>query len=235
MANLVIAAEAVAGTVGVQTVTIELTDLDGVPVVGYKSDDSSIVVPYQGVTDSSGDLTVSLEPNANLTPENTYYTVKIRNWSWLIEKGANSENLLDAVVSSPSALGEAEARPVEVVKIMVGDMTTDLTTGDGKAGFIVPTKLNGWNLIRAHAGLLTAQSTSGVPTVQIRNATQTADMLTTKVTIDANEWTSHTAAAAPVVDAANDDVATGDRILVDVDVAGTGAQGLVVILEFQGT
>jgi hypothetical protein len=114
-------------------------------------------------------------------------------------------------------------------------MSTAITTGDGKAGFMVPAKLNGWNLVRAHAGLLGAQSSSGTPTIQIRNATQTADMLTTKVTIDANEWTSHTAAAAPVVDAANDDVATGDRILVDVDVAGTGAQGLVVILEFQGT
>ena len=124
---------------------------------------------------------------------------------------------------------------VEVVGIMASDMTTAITTGDGKAGFMVPTKLNGWNLIRANAGLLGAQSTSGLPTVQIRRVRSgsAADMLSTKITIDANESTSHTAATAPVVDTANDDVATGDLIYVDVDVAGTGAKGLLVALEFQ--
>ena len=53
-------------------------------------------------------------------------------------------------------------------------------------------------------------------------------MLTTKITIDASEFTSYTAAAAPVIDTGNDDVATGDLIAVDVDVAGTGAKGLGV-------
>jgi hypothetical protein len=122
---------------------------------------------------------------------------------------------------------------VEVIELMASDMSVTLTTGDGKAGFMVPTKLNGWNLIRAHAGLIVAQSSSGTPTIQIRNATQAADMLSTLITIDANESSSHTAATQPVVDLANDDVATGDMIMVDVDVAGTGAKGLVVVLEFQ--
>lgn len=122
---------------------------------------------------------------------------------------------------------------VQVVGIMASDMSTAITTGDGKAGFMVPASLNGFNLIRAHAALLAAQSSSGTPTIQIRNATQTADMLSTRITIDANESTSHTAATPPVVDTGNDDVATGDLIMVDVDVAGTGAKGLLVSLEFQ--
>ena len=124
---------------------------------------------------------------------------------------------------------------VEVVGIMASDMTTAITTGDGKAGFMVPTKLNGWNLIRANAGLLGAQSTSGTPTIQIRRVRSgsAADMLSTRITIDANESTSHTAATPPVIDTANDDVATGDLIYVDVDVAGTGAKGLIVNLSFQ--
>ena len=67
--------------------------------------------------------------------------------------------------------------------------------------------------------------------IQIRNVTQTADMLSTRITIDASEFTSYTAAAA-VIDTGNDDVATGDLIAVDVDVAGTGAKGLGVILRF---
>ena len=124
---------------------------------------------------------------------------------------------------------------VEVVGIMASDMTTAITTGDGKAGFMVPTKLNGWNLIRCNAGLLGAQSTSGTPTVQIRRVRSgsAADMLSARITIDANESTSHTAATPPVIDTANDDVATGDLIYVDVDVAGTGAKGLIVDLSFQ--
>ncbi len=122
---------------------------------------------------------------------------------------------------------------VEVVEIMFTDMTNALTTGDGKAGYVVPAKLNGWNLIRANAALLVAQSSSGTPTIQVRNATDSVDMLSTRITIDANEWDSYAAATPAVVDAAHDDVATGDRILIDVDVAGTGAKGCIVILEFR--
>ena len=124
---------------------------------------------------------------------------------------------------------------VKLVEIMASDMTTAITTGDGKAGFMVPASMNGMNLVRAHAALLGAQSSSGTPTVQLRRVRSgsAADMLSTKITIDANESTSHTAATAPVIDTANDDAATADLIYVDVDVAGTGAKGLLVTLEFQ--
>ena len=63
--------------------------------------------------------------------------------------------------------------------------------------------------------------------------TDTVDMLSTRITVDANEKTSYTAAAAPVINASNDDVATGDILRVDVDVAGTGAKGLMILLTFQ--
>lgn len=122
---------------------------------------------------------------------------------------------------------------VEVVQILVTDPAgSAITTGDGKAYFMIPSKLTGWNLIRAHAAVTTVSS-SGTPTIQVHNVTQAADMLSTRITIDANENTSHTAATAPVIDTGNDDVATGDLIRVDVDVAGTGAKGLIVTLSFQ--
>ena len=57
-------------------------------------------------------------------------------------------------------------------------------------------------------------------------------MLTTKLTIDASETTSYTAATAAVIDTAHDDVATGDLIAVDVDVAGTRRKGLGVVFTF---
>jgi hypothetical protein len=58
-------------------------------------------------------------------------------------------------------------------------------------------------------------------------------MLSTKLTIDASEFDSSNATNAAVIDASNDDVQTGDQINVDIDVAGTGAKGLVVTLTFE--
>ncbi len=126
--------------------------------------------------------------------------------------------------------GGADPIPV-VLEIKVVDDETTVTTGDGQFIFAISSDLDGTNLVSAEA-YVTTVSSSGTPTVQIRNVTDTADMLSTKVTIDASEFTSYTAAAPHVVDTTHDDVATGDRIAVDVDVAGTGAKGLGVILVF---
>lgn len=111
------------------------------------------------------------------------------------------------------------------------DDLTVLTAGDGKLIFCIASEMNGLNLVEANAFVTTA-STSGTPTIQIRNVTQSADMLTTPITIDANEFTSYTAATPPIIDPAHDSVATGDLIAIDVDVTGTGAQGLGVLLRF---
>jgi hypothetical protein len=60
------------------------------------------------------------------------------------------------------------------------------------------------------------------------------DMLSTNLTIDSNENKSSTAAAAAVIDTANDDVSTGQVIRVDVDaIHTTPAKGLLITLVFQ--
>ena len=119
-----------------------------------------------------------------------------------------------------------------IIMIPVIDNATALTTGDGKWIFPIPQELNGMFLIAAHAYVDTVSS-SGTPTIQIRNVTDSVDMLSTRITIDASEFTSYTAATAPVIDTNNNQVATADRIAIDVDVAGTGTKGLQVILTFQ--
>ena len=134
------------------------------------------------------------------------------------------------VTLSAAVIGSDLGKRVIQVKV-IDDLTT-LTTGDGKVIFLVPQELNGYNLVGANA-FVTTVSSSGTPTVQIRNVTDAVDMLSTRITIDASEYTSYTAAAAAVVDATYDDVATGDRLAVDVDVAGTGAKGLGIVLTFQ--
>lgn len=107
----------------------------------------------------------------------------------------------------------------------------NLATGDGQMIFVVPSSLNGLTIKSAHASL-SSVSSSGAVTVQIRNVTDSVDVLSTAITIDQSEFTSYTAATPPVINGANDDVATGDRIAIDVDGAGTSAAGLSVHLTF---
>jgi len=120
-----------------------------------------------------------------------------------------------------------------VVSILVSDPNGDaITTGDGKAYWRVPATLDGFNLVDVEMAVTTA-STSGTPTVQIHNVTDTADMLSTSLTIDANETDSSTAATAAVINTSTDDVTTADMLRIDIDTAGTGTKGLMVELTFQ--
>lgn len=122
MADLDIDVTAVGGNPGPTDVTIELTDRDKVPITGTRTDDKQIVLGYSGTTASDGTLTVSLEPNANISPPNSYYTVRIRNWSFLITKGASTEDLVDTFVASPSSLGLA-ARLGQLADVDVAGVT----------------------------------------------------------------------------------------------------------------
>lgn len=109
-----------------------------------------------------------------------------------------------------------------------------MSTGNQKAIFHIPALLDGWNLALVHMETWTAGVSGGVATVQIRNATQAADMLSTPLTIDVNETGSDTAATPPVVDGANDDVAENDVIQFDVDtVHTTPATGCLVTMVFK--
>jgi len=125
---------------------------------------------------------------------------------------------------------------VRYVQIVPFNATTDCATGDGAGdvGYLhIPEEFNGMDLVEVHAECITA-GTTGTMDVQIYNVTQAADMLTTKITIDSAETGSDTAAAAAVIDAANDDVAENDMLRVDVDaVHTTAANGLWVTLGFR--
>lgn len=122
-----------------------------------------------------------------------------------------------------------------IVEINLLDNATDTEVGDGAGAitFTVPSEINGWDLVNAQ-GAVEVAGTTGTTDIQIYNVTQTVDMLTTKITIDSGELTSYTATTPPVIDTANDDVATGDAIRIDVDaISTTAAKGLKIILTFQ--
>ena len=121
---------------------------------------------------------------------------------------------------------------IRYVCIEVVDKDTLLTTGDGKKAFHIPPEISGMNLVYVHAFCLTA-SAVGIPTFQVQNLTDTHDMLSTKLTIDATETGSNTAANAAVIDTGEDDVVTNDIIQIDCDVAGSTTKGVYLTLGFR--
>lgn len=124
-----------------------------------------------------------------------------------------------------------------VVSILVFDDSQDVAIGDGAGDVFwrVPAVLNGYNLVAVAAHVQTA-GTTNTTDVQIARTRSgsTVDMLTTKITIDSTEVDSATAATPAAINASNDDVATADRIRIDVDaVSTTPPKGLLVELTFQ--
>jgi hypothetical protein len=110
----------------------------------------------------------------------------------------------------------------EIIIIAVGDETTAITTGTAKVTFRMPFAMT----LTSVRGSLTTVSSSGIPTVNIKETGTT--IFSTKLTIDASEKTSTTAATPAVLS----DTALADdaEITIDIDVAGTGAAGLKVAL-----
>jgi len=104
----------------------------------------------------------------------------------------------------------------------ISDETTQITSGaTAKLTYYMP---HAMILTSVRACLTTSGST--LTTVDINEAG--ASILSTKLTIDANEFSSQTAAAAPVI--SDNSLADDAKITFDIDGAGTGAAGLKVTL-----
>ena len=136
---------------------------------------------------------------------------------------------------TPDALAGSVVFGTRYVQCVVFDFATDIAEGNGKFYFHIPAGLNGMDLVEVHSEVITAGNGSTVD-VQIHNATDSSDMLSTSLTIDSTETGSDTAATAAVIDTGEDDVATNDLIRIDVDGNGgdtTIAKGLIVTLGFR--
>lgn len=101
--------------------------------------------------------------------------------------------------------------------IPVGDETTVISTGTAKVTVRAPFAMT----LTAVRASLNVASSSGLPTFDINEGGTT--ILSTKLTIDASELTSTTAATAAVISDAS--IADDAEITVDIDTAGTGAKG----------
>lgn len=110
--------------------------------------------------------------------------------------------------------------------ISVSADNTDLQTGTGLVTFRAPFAMTLYQIPRAS---LSTNGTSQT-TVDI-NVGGTTIMTTNKLTIDANEGTSTSAATAAVLTTAT--ITDDQQITIDVDAAGTGARGLKVTLYYR--
>jgi hypothetical protein len=115
--------------------------------------------------------------------------------------------------------------PEECFTIAVSDETTNITTGTAKVTFRAPFA---FTIPRIPRASLSTASSSGLPEVNIKVAGTT--IFSTKLTIDATEKTSTTAATAAVLTTTPTTVSDDAEITIDIDTAGTGAKGLKVYL-----
>lgn len=106
------------------------------------------------------------------------------------------------------------------------DQTATISTGTAKITFRLPACV----IYDVRASLQTASS-SGTPTFDINDDGST--ILSTKLTIDANEKTSTTAAAAYAFQSggATQTIDDDSEMTIDIDTAGTGAKGWAVYLK----
>jgi hypothetical protein len=127
--------------------------------------------------------------------------------------------------SGTLALTTLLGAPVEYV-IACSDETTNLTTGTAKVTFRAPVAF----LLTAVAASVNTAPTGSTLIVDINNGANST--LSTKLSIDASEKTSATAASAAVIDTAHDDIAADAEITIDIDQIGStvAGKGLKVIL-----
>lgn len=186
------------------------------------------------LTGSTSANSVAIATTWNTTASPTAIELSVTNTA-----SGSSAKLMDLKVDGTSMFrvnkdGSASIPATVTVFISPDPDTTAMTTGDGKGAYYrVPSKFNGWNLTGVAAACNTASS-SGTPTFQLRRkrSGSDVDMLSTKVTIDESETDSKDATAAAVINGSNDDLATGDRIYFDCDVAGTGCEGVSIEMTF---
>lgn len=125
--------------------------------------------------------------------------------------------------ASGEATGLKWAADPVCIAVAVSDETTAITTGTAKVTFRMPWAMT----VTAVRASLSTASTSGNPTFDI-NEGGTSILGANKLSIDANEKTSTTAATATSI--SDSALADDAEITIDIDTAGTGAKGAKVYL-----
>jgi hypothetical protein len=168
------------------------------------------------------ELVTSVTPGTPLNADNLNH----------LEDGVETaqETAEDALADAASAAALATAAKAVSLQIQICDSDVELTTSIIGYAYI-PSKMNGFSLVRAQAFALIA-GTTGATTIQIRNLTKypSNDALSGAISIASGSTTG----APGTVNTSYDDISTDDQIKIYVTAqALTPARGLIVILEYE--
>ena len=189
--------------------------------IGSASDTDAMAISSGGV------VTFSQVP---LFPNNTIETADIQGdaitGAKIADDAIDSEHYTDGSIDTAHIADNqvtlakiAAAAKTECIAIACSDETTALTAGTAKTTFHMP---YAFYLTGVKAGVTTAPVGS-VLTVDLNEAGST--VLTTKLTIDAGEKTSGTAATAAVIGGAGPALANNALMTVDIDGVGSSTAG----------
>ncbi len=192
------------------TLTVDSIIIDGTNI-GHTSDTDAMAISSGGV------VTFSQVP---LFPADTIETADIQadavTGAKIADDAIDSEHYTDGSIDLAHI---STAAKTECIAIACSDETTALTTGTAKVTFHMP---YAFYLTGIKAGVTTAPVGS-VLTVDLNEAGSTC--LTTKLTIDAGEKTSATAATAAVIGGAGPALAADALMTIDVDGVGSSTAG----------
>jgi hypothetical protein len=127
-----------------------------------------------------------------------------------------------------AAIAAALALQGEVIVVAASDETTALTTGAAKVTFRMPFAMT---LTAVRASVTTAPTGAAI-VVDINEGDTPTTVLSTKITIDATEKTSTTAAAPVISDAS---LADDAQITIDIDQIGSTIAGAGLKVTLIGT
>lgn len=120
----------------------------------------------------------------------------------------------------------------DFLEFKFSDETTAIDAATGKVWITMPNYAT--TLTDISAAVTTAPTTSAI-TIDVNEGTSPVSLLSTKITIDATEYTSEDAATPPVI--SDSSLAANARISVDVDTADSGgtSTGGSIILYYNKT
>lgn len=134
-------------------------------------------------------------------------------------------------VTADALAGSTIGRKTMIWKLTANDEV--IVDQDDYDSILVPADFAGWLITGVAARIVTADDGAEDMDIGIYNVTQTAEILSTLMQIEATEWTTLTSAQPGVIDVGEDDITAGDVIRIDVDYGGDNCTGLEVHITFE--
>lgn len=195
------------------------------------SHDGDGAITFLGLGNGSDeDLTLNLDDTSNTGVFTSSTSLATLNFSGIslqssgvaIPTISSTDTLTNKTIAAASNVLDA------CVPVAVTDEYSNLTTGTAKATFRMPFAMT---VTSVRASLVTAATGGTLVTVDINEAG--TSIISTKITIDASEKTSTTAATAAVI--SDSSIADDAEMTVDIDAVGSTTPGNGLKIQLCGT